>query len=177
MGNDPRALAPQGAGPGIMTEHETPHAGTRPDAPAAVTADMEAQIARARKRMRRWIMLVAILGMAACTVVLAYGKHRTIYRDHYEFRSIVQPGMTEDDVVARFGPPYRIYWTPTQVAPIFAGRGVYDRFDRDVSPDGDLPAEFAKVLHYRPTLTHGEFVFIGADGVVLMVVTGRTGGS
>lgn len=147
------------------------------DDPAATTAAMEAQLARARKRMRRWVILVAALGTAACAVVLAYGRHRTIYRDHYEFRSVVQPGMTEDEVVGRFGQPYRVYWTPTQVAPIFAGRGVYDKFDGDVSADGDLPVEFAKVLHYRPTLTHGEFVFIGEDGTVLMVVTGRAGGS
>lgn len=145
----------------------------KPDNQSALSADMEAQIERARKRVRRWVLLVAVLGTAACAALLAYGRHHMTHRDHYEFRSVVKPGMTEDEVVARFGRPYRIYWSPAQLAPIFAGRGVYERFDRDVSPEGDLPEEFAKVLHYRPTLSHGEFVFIGPDGLVLMVVTGR----
>jgi len=35
-------------------------------------------------------------------------------------------------------------------------------------------SDFSKVLHYRTTLEHGEFVFIGGDGRVTAVVTGST---
>ncbi len=133
------------------------------------------RLAELRRRRNLWVALATLLGLTAVAVTLAYGKYRSLYREHYQFRSQVTPGMSERDVVACVGSPYRTYWTPAAVAPIFAGRGIYRTFDRAVGDPGVVPRHFRKVMHYRPTPVHGEFVFIDDMGRVMMVVTGRTG--
>jgi len=135
--------------------------------------DYEKYIARRRRQMHFWVALVTLAGILAFCLLVVYGKHRQIYQEHYEFRRHVKPGTHEQQIQARFGAPYRTYHTHASIESIFAGRGVYTSFDRDVAKRERLPQDFEKVLHYRPTSEHGEFVFIGDDGRVLMAVTGR----
>lgn len=123
---------------------------------------------RKRRRMLRWVSLVCCLGLCACLAVLLWGRQRQIYADHYDFRRAVVPGISAEQVMARFGEPYRVFYSQRSVGPILAGRGRYQRFDTE-----KMPGEFSQVLHYRTTIEHGEFVFVDAGGVVLAVVTGR----
>jgi hypothetical protein len=124
--------------------------------------------------MNRLVALVAAIGICAFAAVVIMGKYHTIYRDHYEFRRVVVPGTASEQVVQGFGEPYRTYWTPTAVHQVLSGRGLYSRFDQDVSRAQTVPPDYAKVLHYRTTIEHGEFVFVGYDGRVLRVITGRS---
>jgi len=129
---------------------------------------------RRRYRMLALVTLVALLGLSAFAALMVHAVKRSVNQEHYEFRAFVRPGMAEEEVVAEFGEPYRRFFTRSSVEPILSGRGQYTRFDRDVSPDQPGMSDFSKVLHYRTTLEHGEFVFIGGDGRVTAVVTGST---
>ncbi len=133
----------------------------------------EQALERKKRRMYLWVALVALIGIGAFGALVVYAKQRTIYAPHYEFRSAVKAGVTEKEVIAGFGRPYRSYWTPEAIGRVFAGRGIYGRFDRDVTSEGALPSDFKRVMLYRTTNEHAEFVFVGQDGKVMMVVTGR----
>ncbi|NSW54617.1 MAG: hypothetical protein HPY44_01270 [Armatimonadetes bacterium] len=127
---------------------------------------------RRRRRMLVLVTVVALTGLCAFAALMVYAVRRNVNREHYEFRAFVRPGVGEDEVIAEFGEPYRRFFTRSSIEPILSGRGQYTRFDRDVSPDQPGMSDFCKVLHYRTTLEHGEFVFIGTDGKVTAVVTG-----
>ena len=139
---------------------------------AELAAEEKRRIEQLRRRMQLWVAIIALVGVAACAAILAYGKYRNIHREHYDFRQQVRQGMSEHEVAARFGDPYRTYWTKRAIEPVLAGRGVYS-FSEETPGTGIIPDEFKKVMHYRPTLSHGEFVFVGEDGKVLLVLTGR----
>lgn len=133
--------------------------------------DVRELLARKRRQRNRWIALVVMIGLSLFGLTVVLCTRYSLYREHYEFRRVVKPGMRQEEVVARFGEPYRTYWTRQAIEPVLAGRGVYSRFDKDPGVPGNVPTEFLKVLHYRPTPEHGEFVFIGADGRVVQVLT------
>jgi len=130
-------------------------------------------LVRKRRQRNRWVALAVAIGLSLFGLMVVLCTRYSLYREHHEFRRVVRPGMSDEDVVARFGEPYRTYWTRQALEPVLAGRGAYTRFDRDPAEPGSVPARFLKVLHYRPTPEHGEFVFIGADGRVVQVLTDR----
>ena len=131
--------------------------------------------ARRRRTMLTLVALVTLAGICAFSALMVYAVKRNVNQEHFQFRAFVRPGVTEDEVIQRFGRPYRTFYTRSSVEPIFAGRGQYRRFDRDVSPDQPGMSDFSKILHYRTTLEHGEFVFLDDSGLVTVVVTGRAG--
>ena len=132
---------------------------------------------RRRNRMNVLVAIATLAGVAALVVLFVYAKHRTVHAEHYEFRRVARPGADEQDIIEAFGRPYRVYWTRKSAMAALSGRGAYSRFDRDMSSPQAFPANFARVLHYRPTTLHGEYVFISEDGEVLLVVTGHRVGA
>jgi hypothetical protein len=133
------------------------------------------RLAALRWRMNLLVALAALVGFGAFATVLVVAKTRALYGEHYAFRAGVRPGMTEAEVRQRFGEPYRVYWVPEVLKPVLEGRGRYQRFSPDVTRPGVVPPRYARALHYRTTLEHGEFVFLDEAGKVLAVVTGRPG--
>ena len=146
------------------------------DLSAEPTADEVAarRLAALRRRMMIQIMVVTLLGIATLITLIAVGKYRTVYKEHFEFRQYCKTSnLTEDMVLLKFGEPYRIYWSHESIAPVFDGKGLFHKFDGGVKDASSLPPAFMKVLHYRTTVEHGEFVFIASDKSVIRVVTGH----
>lgn len=130
-------------------------------------------LARAQRRRNLYLVVVVGLAVVAFGALVAFSKQYTLYREHYQFQRFVRPGVGQSEIEERFGLPYRTYWTKSALEPVLQGRGAYRHFDPDPGDVNRVPREFAKVLHYRTTAEHGEFVYIGPDGRVIQVLTAR----
>lgn len=145
------------------------------DLSASGPDEAQRRIMALRRQMNLLVGLAALVGFSLFAAVLIGAKTRSLYREHYDFRAAVRPGMEEAEVLRRFGEPYRTYRTEGVVRHVLEGRGRYQRFSPDVTRPGVVPQGFARVLLYRTTLEHGELVFVDEAGKVLRVVTGRPG--
>jgi hypothetical protein len=128
---------------------------------------------RAQRRRNLYLAVVVGLAVVAFGALVAFSKQYTLYREHYQFQRFVRPGVSQEQIEQRFGLPYRTYWTKSALEPVLQGRGAYRHFNPDPGDSDRVPREFAKVLHYRTTAEHGEFVYIGPDGRVIQVLTAR----